>query len=131
MRFHIPFPLVRHPSPGHGLDASPDLGFAQLMSADPSRVVSATHVADLVNSVLEGGNSAANESSQEMISHHPFRLELNDEFVNLVDLEIRLLGVEVPVMLFRGGTETECRQVQEIGIVRALHVEERALPLPT
>ena len=84
-------------------------GFAQLMSADPSRVVSATHVADLVNSVLEGGDSAANKGSQEVIACQPFPLELVDDLVNLVDLEICLLGVELPVKLLRGGTETECR----------------------
>ena len=100
------------------------------MSADPSRVVLATHVADLVNSVLEGGDSAANEGSQEVIACHPFPLELIDDLVNLVDLEICLLWVELSIKLLRGGTETECRQVQKINMVRALHVEERALPLP-
>ena len=99
------------------------------MSADPSRVVLATHVADLVNSVLEGGDSAADEGSQEVIACQPFPLELIDDLVNLFDLKVCLLWVELPVKLLRGGTESECRQVEEIGVVRALHVEEHALSL--
>ena len=100
------------------------------MSADPNRVVSATHVVDLVNPGLEWGNSAANKSPQEVIGRHPCHIELNDQVVNLVDLEVCLMGVELSVMLLLGCTETECRQVEEVGIVRALHIEERALPLP-
>ena len=129
MWLFAPFPVLCHPRPGNCLDTSPNVGLAQLMSAGPSRVVWATHVADLVNSVLEGGDSAANEGSQEVIACQPFPLELVDDLVNLVDLEVRLLWVELPIKLLRGSTETECWQVQEIGVVRALHVEERALPL--
>ena len=134
MGLFTPFPGIRHLRPGNCLDVSPDRGLAQLISAGPGRVVSATHVADFVNSVLEGGDSAANESFQEIIACQPFPLELVDELVNLVDLGVRLLWIELPIKLLRGSTEAECRQVQEIGVVRALvrvlHVEERALPLP-
>ena len=57
--FLAPFPFLGHFRPGYGLDAPPDLGIVQLDGADSGRVHRATHVADLMDSALEGQDSAA------------------------------------------------------------------------
>jgi len=66
MRFKTPF--LGHQRAGNGLDTSSDLGFVQLVGADPSWVILATHVANLVNPVLKGGNPAADERPQEIVA---------------------------------------------------------------
>ena len=93
------------------------------MGADPGWIIWATHVANLVNPGLEGGDSAADKGPQEIIARYTCLHKLIDDLVNLIDLEVRIFRVKVPLVLLRGGTETECRQVQKINIVRALHVE--------
>ena len=130
MGLYSPYPFHRHLCPGDGLDAFPNLGLAQLVSAVPSRVMSATHVANLVNSALEGRNSATDECAQEIIGRHSLPLERDDKLVNRVDLEVGVTRVEIPIVLLCGGAESKCRQVQEIVVLRALHVEERPLPFP-
>ena len=65
--FLAPFPVVRHLRPGYGLDASPDLGLAQLVRARPGRIERATHVAYLVNLALERGNPATDECRQQIV----------------------------------------------------------------
>ena len=129
MGFFTPCPFLGHRCLGDGLDAFPYLGLGQPVSAVPSWVISATHVADLVNSALEGRNSAADEGPQEVIRHQPFSLPRDDEVVDTVDLEVRLPGIEIPVVLLCGGAEYEFWQVEQIGIRWALHVEEGSLPL--
>ena len=82
MGFFTPGPFLGHLHLGNGFDASPNLGFAQRMRAMPGGVVWATHVANLVNPVLERGNPAADKSPQEVICHQPFSLERDDILVD-------------------------------------------------
>ena len=128
MRFFTPYPFHGHRGLGNGLDTSSNLGPAQRVSAVPGGVILATHVANLVNSVLKGENSAANESPQQVICHHPFSLERDNEVVDAVDLEDGFPGIETPVVLFRGRATYKCRQIQEVSVGWALHVEEGPLP---
>jgi hypothetical protein len=130
MGFFTPCPFLGHRCLGEGLDAFSNLGPAQRVCAVPSWVVLATHVANLVNPALKRGNSAADESPQEVIRHQPFSLEGDNEVVDTVDLEVRLPGIETPVVLLRRGAEYECRQVKQIDVGWTLHVEECPLPLP-
>ena len=63
MGFFTPSPFDIHRRSGYCLDASSDLGFGQLVGADPSWIVLATHVANLVNPGLERANPAADEGA--------------------------------------------------------------------
>ena len=64
---HAPLPLVIHVGLGNGLDPTFHHGLVQRMSAAPSGVKHATHLADLVNSLLKRGNSVADECPQQVI----------------------------------------------------------------
>ena len=105
--FFAPFPFLRHLCPGYGLDAPPDLGIIQLDGADPGRVQRATHVADLVDSALEGQDSAADERCEQVIGRHPFILELLNDLMDVVDFRHIVFRVEVPVELCGWGTNGE------------------------
>ena len=94
MRFQTPFPFLGHRRAGNCLDTSSDLGFGQLVGADPSWIILATHVANLVNPGLEGGDPAADKGPQEIIASYTSLHKLVDDIVNLIDLEVRLLRVE-------------------------------------
>ena len=69
MGFQAPFPIRGHPDRGNRLDAMPDRILRQLESAGPSRVEGATHVADLVDPVLERGNPATDECCHQIFTH--------------------------------------------------------------
>ena len=88
MRFFAPCPVFRHLRPGYGLDARPDLGLVQYIGTGPSRVIPATHVADLVDSALERGNPAANEGPQQIVGRHSLLLKLGDNLVNMIDFRV-------------------------------------------
>ena len=70
--FFAPFPCLRHLCPGYGLNAPPDLVVVQLDGADSGRIQWATHVADFVDSALEGQDSATDEGGEQVIACHPF-----------------------------------------------------------
>ena len=109
MGFNPPFPSVGHRRLGNGLDAPFDLGLAEFVGAGPSWVVSAAHMADLVNSALEGRNSAKDKSPQEIIGSQPILFEISDHLVVMVDLGDRFPRVIRPDELFYRGSEGECR----------------------
>ena len=64
VRFLAPLPLIRHPRPGYGLNAFPDLGLVQLDGAYPGRIKRATHVANIVDPALEGQDPATDKCRQ-------------------------------------------------------------------
>ena len=105
--FFAPFPFLRHLRPGDGLDAPPNLGIIQLDGADSGRVHRATHVADLVDSALEGQDSAADERRKQVIGRHPFTLELLNDLMDVVDFRHIVFRVVVPVELCGWGTDGE------------------------
>ena len=88
MRLLAPCPVFRHLRPGYGLDARPDLGVVQYMCAGPSRVISATHVADLVDSALQRGNPATNKGPQQIVGRQSLPLKLDDNLVDMVDFRV-------------------------------------------
>ena len=67
VRFFAPLPLLRHLRPGYGLNALPNLGLGQFNGAYPGRIKRATHVANLVDSALEGQNPAADKGCQQVV----------------------------------------------------------------
>ena len=87
------------------------------MCADPSWIILPTHVANLVNPVLEGGDSAADKSPQEIIAYQACPHKLLNNLVNVIDLTVRVPWVEAPVVLLRGGSKSKYRQVQMVDIV--------------
>ena len=109
--FFAPFPFLRHLRPGYGLDVPPDLSIIQLDGADPGRVQRATHVADLVDSALEGQDPAADECCKQVIGRHPLAFELHDDLVYVVDLLYLVRRVIPPVELCGWGTDDERWQV--------------------
>ena len=104
-----PIPFIGHLCLCNGLDMPYDLDLAELVGADPGRIKLATHMADLVDSALEGENSASDESPQEIISHPTIFHELNNGHVDLVDLGVGFLGVEGPIESCCGGAEDKRR----------------------
>ena len=109
-------PVWRHACPGYCLDAHARLLMAQLVRAVPSWVKGATHMAYLVDPVLEWGDSAADKCSQQVISCHPALGERNHGFVYHAELRVILPGSVVPVKPFRWGCNGECRQPNLVDI---------------
>ena len=82
---HAPLPLVRHPRPGYGLDAPPDLGLVQFDGASPGRIERTAHMANLVDSALQWTDSATDKCRQQVIGCHSRFFQLFDDLVDGVD----------------------------------------------
>ena len=103
MLFRSPLPLGHHPGHADGLDLRPDIGFRELDGGDSVGVVSAAHVAYLMPSLLQRQDSAANESSHQVVQRElPVFLELSDVIAVSLDLGIICREVVPVVVLARG-----------------------------
>ena len=66
-RLHAPLPLIVHLGEGDGFDPLLDRSSVEVMFANPSRILQATHVADLVCTPLKGADSAYDEDPEKVV----------------------------------------------------------------
>ena len=98
MRFQAPFPVNRHFRLGDELGLGDHISFRELESRDLGGVKAPTHLADFVNTTLEGENPARDEGAQDIVWCNLIKLaKLPDKPNDPVFLGVGLLWIEKPV----------------------------------
>ena len=104
---YTPLPIVVYPCLGDGFDLGPDLVLVQLFGANPGGVISATHVAYLVNPGLQGADPTADEGAQNVVYVPLGLVECLDHLVDHFDLEIGFLRIKTTILLLIGWWKLE------------------------